>query len=202
MKRKIYSELIAWKNSGNRKPLILKGARQVGKSWILKEFGKNEYTYCAYISCDNTEFAESLFKDFNTTRILQSVEAITKVPVLPEKTLIIFDEIQEIPTGLTALKYLYEEKPQYHIAIAGSLLGITLAKGISFPVGKVNFLEMFPMDFQEFLWAQNEDILSKIISECKIEELLTLKTQCEDLLRQYYFCGGMPESVLSYSRGE
>lgn len=199
MKRKIYKELLKWKDSEFRKPLILKGARQVGKSWILRHFGENEYKYLAYISCDNSIIAASLFSDYNIERILRNVEAICKVPVLPGETLIVFDEIQEIPQGLTSLKYFCENYPDYHVAVAGSLLGITLNRGNSFPVGKVDFLEMYPMDFEEFLWAIDETYKSEIIKDpSMLTNDDTLKSY-EDLLRQYYFCGGMPEAVKAYS---
>lgn len=201
MKRKIYNRLLAWKQSKTRKPLILQGARQVGKSWILKEFGKNEYDHVAYISCDNRSLAEALFADYDMERILRSIEAVAKVPVLPEKTLIILDEIQEIPTGLAALKYFCEDKPDYHVAIAGSLLGITLHQGTSFPVGKVDFLEMHPMDFEEFLWALGETPTAEAIASADIKVVETLHDKCIELLRQYYFVGGMPEAVGAYSSG-
>ena len=198
MKRKIYSKLLEWKTSARRKPLILQGARQVGKSWILKEFGKNEYKNVAYISCDNEPLAKALFKDYDTDRILRSIEAITEVPLIAGETLIILDEIQEIPEGLSALKYLYENNPEHHIAIAGSLLGITLHTGISFPVGKVDFLQMYPMDFEEFLWAKRETSLSKVISQKDLSLIDTLQSKCVELLREYYFVGGMPEAVSAY----
>lgn len=198
MKRKIYTKLLEWKNSPRRKPLVLQGARQVGKSWILKEFGRNEYKYTAYISCDNEPLAKALFTDYDTERILRSIEAISGVPILAGETLIILDEIQEVPEGLSALKYLYENKPEYHIAIAGSLLGITLHSGTSFPVGKVNFLKMYPMDFEEFLWAKNEYIIADAITKKDIPIVNTLQSKCIDLLRQYYFVGGMPEAVGTY----
>ena len=198
MKRKIYSKLLEWKESKNRKPLILQGARQIGKSWILKEFGRNEYKNVAYISCDSEPMAEALFSDYDTVRILRSVEAITSVPVLAGETLIIFDEIQEVPRGLSALKYLYENSPEFHVAVAGSLLGITLHSGTSFPVGKVDFLEMHPMDFQEFLWAKGEQLLASVVSGKEIPVLETLHSRCIELLREYYFVGGMPEAVAEY----
>ena len=201
MERKIYSKLLDWKASSNRKPLILQGARQVGKSWILKEFGRNEYKYVAYISCDNEPFAEALFEDYDTDRILRSIEAIAGVPVIAGETLIILDEIQEVPKALSALKYLYENTPQHHIAVAGSLLGITLHSGTSFPVGKVDFLEMNPMDFEEFLWATGNTTIADVISKADIPIINTLHTKCVDLLRQYYFVGGMPEAVLNYVSG-
>lgn len=198
MKRKIYSKLLEWKASERRKPLILQGARQVGKSWILKEFGKHEYRHVAYISCDNEPLAKALFTDYDTDRILRSIEAIAGVPVTAGDTLIILDEIQEVPQGLSALKYFCENKPDYHIAIAGSLLGITLHSGTSFPVGKVNFLEMHPMDFEEFLWALNEEPVANLIAGKDIAVLDTIHSKCTELLRQYYFVGGMPEAVSAY----
>lgn len=198
MRRKIYNELLEWKHNQRRKPLILQGARQVGKSWILKEFGKNEYKHTAYISFDNEPLAKSLFIDFDIERILRSIEAITKTPIIPGDTLIILDEIQEVPAGLTALKYFCENHPEYHLAVAGSLLGITLHGGISFPVGKVDFLHLYPMDFEEFLWAAGENLISEAI--CRLDEpvLDTLHDKCIELLRQYYFVGGMPEVVKAY----
>lgn len=201
MKRKIYDKLREWKHSSLRKPLVLQGARQVGKSWILKEFGKNEYENVAYISCDNIKISEALFADYDMNRIIRSIEAIANVPVLPGKTLIILDEIQEIPAGLTALKYFYEEKPDYHVAIAGSLLGITLHSGTSFPVGKVDFLDMHPMDFEEFLWAVDENIIASAIASADVAVVETVHERCIELLRQYYFVGGMPEAVSAYTSG-
>ncbi len=202
MKRKIYDKLLAWKGSPRRKPLVLQGARQVGKSWILKEFGHNEYKYTAYISCDNEPLAKALFADYDTDRILRSIEALTGVRIVAGETLIILDEIQEVPEGLSALKHLYENKPDYHIAIAGSLLGITLHSGTSFPVGKVDFMEMYPMDFEEFLWAVGQDGVAKLIATRDVAVLETVHEKCVELLRQYYFVGGMPEAVSVYAEGQ
>lgn len=199
MKRKIYDRLLEWKHSTRRKPLILKGARQVGKSWILKEFGRNEYEHTAYISFDNEPLASSIFIDYDIPRILRNIEAITKTPIKPGSTLIIMDEVQEAEGGLTSLKYFCEEAPEYHVAVAGSLLGITLSKGTSFPVGKVNFLEMYPMDFEEFLWALGEERISDIIGKADHFLLSSLHGKCVELLRQYYFTGGMPEAVVTYT---
>ncbi|MBD5239712.1 MAG: ATP-binding protein [Bacteroidales bacterium] len=201
MKRKIYNNLLSWKESGRRKPLILQGARQIGKSWILKEFGRREFENVAYISCDSEPLAVDLFADYDIKRIVRSVEAITSVPIVAGKTLIIFDEIQEVPRGLSALKYFYETAPEYHVAVAGSLLGITLHSGTSFPVGKVNFLEMHPMDFEEFLWAKGEERLADAISVADIPVVDTLHVKCVELLREYYFVGGMPEVVAAYVDG-
>lgn len=198
MKRKIYNKLLEWKNSPTRKPLILQGARQVGKSWILKEFGEKEYKTVVYISCDNEPLAKSLFTDYDTDRILRSLEAIANKHITPNDSLIIIDEIQEVPEGLSALKYFFENKPEYHVAVAGSLLGITLHAGTSFPVGKVDFLEMHPMDFEEFLWATGENITANLIEEANQAVLETIHSKCIELLRQYYFVGGMPEAVKAY----
>lgn len=201
MERKIYRNLLEWKASPRRKPLILQGARQVGKSWILREFGRNEYENVAYISCDNEPLAKALFKDYDTDRILRSIEAMAGVPVEEGTTLIILDEIQEVPEGLSALKYLYEDKPGYHVAIAGSLLGITLHQGTSFPVGKVDFLRMSPMDFEEFLWAKGHTAMAAAIAAKDLPIVGTLEEKCIELLREYYYTGGMPEAVLAYTSG-
>lgn len=201
MKRKIYQKLLEWKDSPRRKPLILQGARQVGKSWILREFGRNEFKNVAYISCDNEPLAKALFADYDTERILRSVEAITSTPIVAGETLIILDEIQEVPAGLSALKYLYEQHPEFHVAIAGSLLGITLHAETSFPVGKVDFLQMYPMDFEEFLCAMGEDMTANLIADNNIAVLDTIHSKCVELLRQYYFTGGMPEAVSAYASG-
>ena len=145
------NELKAWKERSDRKPLILLGARQVGKTYILKEFGKKYYKHTAYINCDDNELVKDLFTpDYDMNRIILSIGSISGTRVLPGETLIILDEIQELKRGLNALKYFCENAPQYHIAVAGSLLGITLHQGESFPVGKVNTLEMHPMTYEEF----------------------------------------------------
>ena len=165
MYRTIIQQLIEWKNNPDRKPLILKGARQIGKTWILKEFGKTQYQHVAYVRCDNEPVARNLFMDYNISRILKVVEAITKVSIIPGKTLIIFDEIQEVKGGIHSLKYFCEEAPEYHVAVAGSLLGLLLHPGESFPVGKVDILEMHPMSFSEFLLAVNESQLLDFLVE-------------------------------------
>lgn len=198
MKRKVYQSLLKWKQSPYRKPLVLEGARQVGKSWILKEFGRNEYKNLAYISCENEPLAPALFNDYNIDRIIRGIEAITKVKIEPENTLIVLDEIQEVPNGLSALKYFCENRPDYHIAVAGSLLGITLHSGTSFPVGKTDFIKMYPMDFQEFLWAKNEDALDELIISKDTELVNTLHAKYQDILREYFYVGGMPEVVSFY----
>lgn len=199
MYRNITHSLEEWKESKNRKPLILLGARQVGKTWIMQNFGKNNYDSVAYVNCDEQPLAKSMFEaDYNIPRILLVVQAITGVVVVPGKTLIIFDEIQEAPRGLHCLKYFYENAPEYHVMAAGSLLGITLGHKESYPVGKVTMLHLYPMNFEEFLLALGEVQLHDILQQGDKEMLSILKPKYIELLRQYYFVGGMPEVVLSY----
>ena len=169
MERTILNELRKWKQSEHRLPLIINGARQVGKTWILQHFGKTEYKHLAYINFDNRDSrTDSLFQDYNIRRILTLVEAIAKVPVVPEETLIVFDEIQEVPQGLGVLKYFAEDAPEYHVAVAGSLLGIMLHKDTSFPVGKVDSLSLYPMSFEEFLLAMDERRALDILRSAQI----------------------------------
>lgn len=202
MQRTIIQQLIDWKNNPDRKPLIIKGARQIGKTWILKEFGKSHYKHLAYIKCDNEPIAKELFVDYNISRILKVVEAITKVPIIPNETLIVFDEIQELKGGLHALKYFCEDAPEYHVSVAGSLLGLLLHPGESFPVGKVDMLEMHPMTFHEFLLAVNEERLLDLIVNKDWQTTNVLHEKYIDLLRQYYYVGGMPEAVKAYIDGK
>lgn len=201
MKRDIYNKLLQWKNDSNRKPLIITGARQVGKTWIMREFGKNEYANVVYINCDNEKRIETLLSDdYNIDRILLGLQAISGVNIKSDKTLIIFDEIQQIPRGLHLLKYFYEENPEYHVMVAGSLLGITLNQGVSFPVGKVDIMEMNPMNFNEFLEAMGQEQLLKVLNTNDWKLIDSLSTKYIELLRQYYYVGGMPEAVYSYCK--
>lgn len=198
MEREIYKELLNWKKGENRKPLIIDGARQVGKTWILKEFGKNEYQNVAYINCDKNPEIKNLFNDFDTARLIRAFSAITNEVILPEKTLIILDEIQEVPLGLTSLKYFCEDAREYHIIVAGSLLGVKLHTGTGYPVGKVDEIQMHPMSFMEFLVASNNQVLVSHIAQHKWDELSLLSEKLKELLRQYYYVGGMPEVVQEY----
>ena len=159
MERLAYKRLLEWKNSKDRKPLILNGARQVGKTWLLKEFGSREYESIAYINCDEDESVKRVFSDFDTDRLVRAFSAISGVAVKSGRTLIILDEIQEVPMGLTALKYFCENAPEYHIAVAGSLLGIGIHQGTGFPVGKVDEISLYPLSFKEFLMALGKEIL-------------------------------------------
>lgn len=198
MYRTVYNELCAWKNKNNRKPLILSGARQVGKTWILKEFGNAEFDNLAYINCDKASEMQNAFTDFDTDRLIRFFSVVSNTSIQPGKTLIVLDEIQEVPIGLTALKYFCENASQYHIVVAGSLLGLELHKGTGFPVGKVDEINMYPLSFKEFLIAMGKDSIINLMDEHRWEELSSLSKMLIELLRQYYYVGGMPEVVKNY----
>ena len=203
MKRLIISKLLAWKNSPYRKPLILKGVRQVGKTWILKEFGKLYYKNIAYFNFDeNKEYKQFFETTKNVERILQNLMLASGQKIEPENTLIIFDEVQDCPEVINAMKYFCENAPKYHVACAGSLLGITLAKPSSFPVGKVNFMQINPMNFTEFLLANGDENLAKYIEQIdKIEPIPdAFFNPLYEKLKMYYVTGGMPESVLMWAK--
>lgn len=199
MKRKIYSKLIEWKKSPSHKPLILNGVRQCGKTYIMKEFGKNEFQTFAYVNCDRNENLHQIFEGgFNISKIICGISALSGVDIIPGKTLIFLDEVQSFPLVLESLKYFCEDAPDYHVAVAGSLLGIALHSGVSFPVGKVQTMKLYPMDFEEFLMAKGEQQLLRIMHDHDFDLLTALHEKCKDLLRQYYYVGGMPEVVKSY----
>ena len=199
MKRQIYNELTAWKKRQDRKPLVILGARQVGKTWIMRHFGLQEYESVAYVNCDDEPRARDMFMaDYDMERILLTIQVITGVKVVPGKTLVILDEIQEVERGLHSLKYFYEKMPECHVMVAGSLLGITLRRGESFPVGKVDILNMYPMSFSEFLDAMGKPELNEIICSRKWNVIDLMKDKLENLLRQYHYVGGMPNVVYKY----
>ncbi|MCD8378338.1 MAG: ATP-binding protein, partial [Candidatus Gastranaerophilales bacterium] len=201
MYRKSINDLIKWKNNPNRLPLIIRGARQVGKTWLMKEFGRQEYKQVAYISFDNNPRLQELFKqDFNIKRIIDVLEIEVGFKITPKDTLIIFDEIQENPLAITSLKYFCENAPEYDIIAAGSLLGVAHHKGTGFPVGKVEYLDLYPMSFYEFLQAIEETQLLKILQENNFDTIKIFKDKIIDLLRRYCFVGGMPKVVESYAR--
>lgn len=203
MKRFILNDLIKWKNSKYRKPLILKGVRQVGKTWILKEFGKLYYENIAYFNFDeNIEYREFFEKTKDTKRILQNLMLISGEKIEPEKTLIIFDEVQNSPDVINSLKYFCENTPEYHIVCAGSLLGITLAKPSSFPVGKVDFLNIYPMTFSEFLIANGDENLKNYLDSVEDIEKIpeAFYNPLYEKLKMYYITGGMPESVYMWTQ--
>ena len=195
MKRTIYSQLLSWKNDPNHKPLLLLGARQVGKTYILKEFGQQEFTNMVYINCHTDTFAASLFHDFDISRIVYQISISTRMEIVPGQTLLVFDEMQEVPQGIPALKYFCENMRELHVAVAGSLLGLSIRPDESFPVGKVNLLNMFPMTFSEFMVAAGEDRLAHAVCQLDFTLLQPFHERCTELLRQYYFTGGMPEAV-------
>ena len=199
MYRNIINELVRWKESSDRKPLILLGARQVGKTYILKHFGKTYYKNVAYINCDNNARVKDLFvEDYDIERIILNIGAITKEVVLPGKTLIILDEIQELQRGLSSLKYFCENAPEYHVCVAGSLLGIAMRHGESFPVGKVDMLRMFPMTFDEFIRAKGYDLMADILLKRDWYTIQGLHPTLIQALREYYFVGGMPGAVSKF----
>ena len=199
MYRNIVNQLIEWKKSEERKPLIVLGARQVGKTYSLLDFGKQNYKHVAYINCDENEQAKNLFvQDYNMERVLFAIAAIAGVPVVPGDTLIILDEIQELQKGLASLKYFCENAPEYHVCVAGSLLGITLRHGESFPVGKVDMIRMFPMSFTEFLIARGRNLVAEQLQKKNWYMLTGLHLTLVQMLREYYLVGGMPEVVKTY----
>ncbi|MDY4685845.1 MAG: AAA family ATPase, partial [Sodaliphilus sp.] len=199
MYRKLYSDLLQWKASNSRKPLILQGARQVGKTWLMKHFGKSEFKSCVYVNFEKDAWASSLFDmDYDVERILLFLQAHSEVKIEVGQTLVIFDEVQEVPKGLESLKYFCEDMPQLHVMAAGSLLGIAIHEGVSFPVGKVDMLTLYPMSFSEFLLALGEKEKVALLESKRWDVLNMLLPSYEELLRQYYFVGGMPEAVSSF----
>lgn len=199
MERTIIQKLQQWKDSKNRKPLIIRGARQVGKTWIMKELGKINFEQTVYINFENNERLKNIFEqNFDIKRILLLLSAETGISIKKENTLIIFDEIQEAPKALTCLKYFYENAPEYAVICAGSLLGIALHQGTSFPVGKVDFLDLHPLSFREFLLALNENALVDILDSADQSLIVPMKTKYIQKLKEYYFVGGMPEAVLTF----
>ena len=199
MKRYAIKNLINWKESQNRKPLIIRGARQVGKTWLMKEFGKTQYKKTIYINFENNDLMCELFsKDMNTNRILEGLE-LEFSKINADNTLIILDEIQECPKALTTLKYFYENNPQYHIVAAGSLLGVALHENISFPVGKVDFLDLYPLSFLEFLEAIGEGNFVKLLENPASDNIKIFKPKYIEWLKKYYYIGGMPEVVNDFA---
>lgn len=203
MERTIYKKLIEWKNKMARKPLVIRGARQIGKTWIVKQFGEQEYEQMVYINCDSNETVRELFEhDFNIQRIIRGLSAITEIEIDADKTLIFFDEVQEIPRAVQALKYFFEDAPEYHVIVAGSLLGIHEHKDISFPVGKIESIKMHPLCFSEFILAVAGKKMYELLQNAKMEELGDLHSTFVEYLRQYYFTGGMPEVVQAFIDGK
>jgi len=196
MYRVAIEKLYKWKESKHRKPLIIEGARQVGKTWLMKEFASKAYENTVYINFDsNSRMAELFASDLNTDRLIMGLELYAGHKIKAENTLLIFDEVQEVPRALSSLKYFYENAPQYHIICAGSLLGIALHGGTSFPVGKVDFLKLYPLSFKEFLMATGNERFAELLDKRDYEMITSFKQTYIDALKQYFFIGGMPEAV-------
>ncbi len=203
MYRMAMENLLAWKQSRRRKPLIIEGARQVGKTWLMKEFGRQAYADTVYINFDsNARMAELFASDLDTKRLVLGLELYAGRKIDPENALLIFDEVQEVPRALAALKYFCEDAPQYHIVCAGSLLGIALHRGTSFPVGKVDFLKLYPLSFQEFLMAIGKQQFSELLDQQDFSMITSFRETYADALKQYYFVGGMPEAVESFAENQ
>ncbi|MCM1045670.1 MAG: ATP-binding protein [Candidatus Gastranaerophilales bacterium] len=199
MYRIAIEKLYRWKDSKRRKPLIIEGARQVGKTWLMKEFGKRAYADTVYINFDsNSRMAKLYASDLDTERLIMGLELYAGRKIDPDNTLLIFDEVQEVPRALTSLKYFYENAHQYHIVCAGSLLGIALHKGTSFPVGKVDFLKLYPLSFEEFLIAAGQERFVGLLDKRDFDMVTSFKQTYIDALKRYYFVGGMPEAVQSF----
>lgn len=203
MYRIALEKLLTWKQSKRRKPLIIEGARQVGKTWLMKEFGKQAYADTVYINFDsNSRMAELFASDLDTDRLIMGLELYAGRKIDPDSSLLIFDEVQEVPRALASLKYFCENAPQYHIVCAGSLLGIALHHGTSFPVGKVDFLKLYPLSFKEFLMATDKERFAELLDKQDFDMVTNFKQTYIDALKQYYFVGGMPEAVQSFAENK
>ena len=199
MQRYALKHLINWKNKKNHKPLVIQGARQVGKTWLIQEFGKKYYEQVAYINFDVEVKSREIFDvDYDTERLIMDIGLATKTKINAENTLIIFDEIQECPRALTSLKYFRENAPQYDIIVAGSLLGVSCHEGTGFPVGKVSFMNLFPLSFEEFLLAMGEERFVELLNKKDFKTIKLFNNKYEKLLKQYCYVGGMPEIVQDF----
>ncbi len=203
MNRIELQELVKWKTKTSRKPMIIRGARQVGKTWLMKRFGETEYEQIAYINFESNKLLKGMFEqDFNIKRIITALQIETGLTIKSDNTLIIFDEIQEALGALTSLKYFYENAPEYHILSAGSLLGVALNSQTSFPVGKVEFLDLYPLNYLEFILAKGEQQLAELLKSGDWDFIKLYKNRYIELLRQYYYVGGMPEAVVAFTSKE
>ena len=200
MYRIAIEKLLKWKNKKNRKPLIIEGARQVGKTWLMQEFGRLHFKDTVYINFDsNSRMAELFASDLDTSRLILGLELYAGRKINPKETLLIFDEVQEVTKALSSLKYFYENAPEYHIVCAGSLLGIALHEGTSFPVGKVDFLKLYPLSYREFLMATGKENYARLLENRDYQMITSFKQTYIDALRYYYFVGGMPEAVQCFA---
>lgn len=199
MKRELYEKLLEWKNNPYRKPLVLKGARQTGKTYLIKEFGQREFEDFRVLNCDKDFRIRDIFsRGLDPVKIVRDLEALGGRPIVPEKTLLFFDEVQEIPEVLASLKYFCEDLPQYYVIVAGSLLGLAIHKGISYPVGKTDEMTLYPLSFPEFVLARGGECIYEKLIKSSVEEIESLRSTYIDFLREYYFCGGMPEAVQAF----
>lgn len=199
MQRMAMEQLRKWKAKQRRKPLIIRGARQVGKTWLMKEFGAAAYENVVYVNFDNNERMKNLFEgSLEVERLITGLELYAGHKIGPDNTLLIFDEVQEVPKALTSLKYFNEDAPQYQIVCAGSLLGVALHQGTSFPVGKVEFLDLYPLSFFEFLMAMGKEQYVELLQKGDFDMATTFKQDYIDLLKHYYYVGGMPEAVQAF----
>ena len=199
MYRSAMEQLNKWKQKTNKKPLIIRGARQVGKTWLMKEFGKTAYEKAVYINFDNNPQMKELFSlDMRIDRIIMGIELYVGHKISPHNTLLIFDEVQEVPKALSSLKYFNETAPEYQIVCAGSLLGIALHQGTSFPVGKVEFMDLYPLSFTEFMRAMGKEQFVDLLDKGDFEMATMFRQDYVDLLKYYYYVGGMPEVVQSF----
>ena len=199
MKRDLYNKLLQWKDNPERKPLVVKGARQVGKTYLIEEFAKKEFDSCVILNCDKDPRIKDVFESgYRTDRIISDIEILSEQKIVPGKTLLFIDEVGDAPKVLGALKYFCEDSPQYHIIVAGSLLGLAIHEGVSYPVGKVDELTLYPLSFAEFIRAKHGDDLYNRLNKDSIAELTSLGSLLEESLREYYFTGGMPEVVREY----
>lgn len=199
MKRRAYLELVKWKDSVTKKPLIIRGARQVGKTWLMREFGRNEYDQMVYVNFERDKHLHDIFKkEFNIARIIAALQIESGLTIRSENTLLVFDEIQSLPEAISSLKYFFEEKDRYDIIAAGSLLGMAYYSDVSFPVGKVDFIDLYPLDFTEFLDATGNSALNELLEKSDWDLVKIYKSRYINLLREYFFVGGMPEAVSSY----
>ena len=203
MYRTAIEKLLKWKQNKYRKPMIIEGARQVGKTWLMKEFGQQAYADTVYINFDsNSRMAELFASDLDTERLIMGLELYAGHKIDPDNTLLIFDEVQEVPRALSSLKYFYENASQYHIVCAGSLLGIALHQGTSFPVGKVDFMNLYPLSFREFLMANGQERFAELIDKRDFQMITSFKLTYIDALKHYYYVGGMPEAVQSFAENK
>jgi predicted AAA+ superfamily ATPase len=201
MKRKAYDTLVNWKNATSRKPMIIQGARQVGKTYLMKHFGEQEFPQVAYFNFESQPILSNVFQnDLSPDTIINGLKLLTNVVIEPQNTLLIFDEIQACPRALTALKYFQEQAPDYPILAAGSLLGVALHQGVSFPVGKVDFLQLNPFDFIEFLEATDNEKWAQLLIDCNWELQESVSPLLIDLLKKYLLVGGMPEVAVNFGK--